>query len=144
MLISKIQGSIPAVGLDPAGSIALQTVKARKALQYYHRPAMARSTDQQGLFLLTPSTGRPVRPSNDAFARGCIDLSQIWASPKNKLAIVDSINASSLERQSMFGNMIPASFNVTKIVNDIQKGLAIYLLLSLSLPDPMPSSKLHP
>ena len=52
-------------------------VKARKALQFYHRPAMARPTYQLGLFLLTPSTGRPVRRSNVALAPGFLDWKQI-------------------------------------------------------------------
>ena len=84
-------------------------VKARKALQFYHRPAMARSTYQQGLFLLTPSTGRPVRRSNVALAPGFLDWKQIWASQKKKSAIAACFDASrSLERQSLFSCMILA------------------------------------
>ena len=127
---AKKEGNIPVV-LSWLDKLPHKHMQARKALQttdqhgQIHRPArperyfkpktsMPRPTDQQGLFLLTPSTGRPVRRSDVALAQRFIAWLQIWAPRRRKLAIVDGFNASSLERQSMFGCTIPDSMRTTK------------------------------
>ena len=53
--------------------MASQAHEGQSGASILPQTRLARPTDQQGLFLLTPSTARPVRRSNLALARCFID-----------------------------------------------------------------------